>query len=65
MKKKLTLNEKRIKKNKRKNQINIAQIVLASILILILISSEIFKSYLKVNEGFLNYLFLSINTFFM
>lgn len=64
MKKKLTLNEKRIKKNKRKNQINIAQIVLASILILILISSEIFKSYLKVNEGFLNYLFLSINTFF-
>ena len=64
MKKKLTLNEKRIKKNKRKNQINIAQIVLASILILILISSEIFKSYLKVNEGFLNYLFLSINAFF-
>jgi len=64
VKKKLTLNEKRIKKNKRKNQINIAQIVLASILILILISSEIFKSYLKVNEGFLNYLFLSINTFF-
>ena len=63
MKKKLTLNEKRIKKNKRKNQINIAQIVLASILILILISSEIFKSYLKVNEGFLNYLFLSINAF--
>ncbi|WP_277284935.1 DNA translocase FtsK [Sneathia sanguinegens] len=64
MKKKLTLNEKRIKKNKRKNQINIAQIVLASILILILISSEIFKSYLKVNEGFINYLFLSINAFF-
>ena len=64
MKKKLTLNEKRIKKNKRKNQINIAQIVLTSILILILISSEIFKSYLKVNEGFLNYLFLSINAFF-
>lgn len=64
MKKKLTLNEKRIKKNKRKNQINIAQIVLASILILILISSEIFKSYLKVNEGFLNYLFLNINAFF-
>jgi len=64
VKKKLTLNEKRIKKNKRKNQINIAQIVLASILILILISSEIFKSYLKVNEGFLNYLFLSINAFF-